>query len=105
MVYMARTKYSETGKLLDGGIDLNMKSGISEHISDAIILTSATEVLTSFSRYFWLLMLAVPFRLFFMLWKNVLGPWFFQSPNTVDQEEINEKKQKKMERRLKRSQQ
>ena len=40
-----------------------------------------------------------------MLWKNVLGPWFFQSPNTVDQEEMNEKKQKKMERRLKRSQQ
>ena len=30
MVYMARAKYSETGQLLDGGIDLNMESGISE---------------------------------------------------------------------------
>ena len=31
MAYMARAKYSETGQLLDGGIDLNMESGISEY--------------------------------------------------------------------------
>lgn len=30
MAYMARAKFSETGQLLDGGIDLNMESGISE---------------------------------------------------------------------------
>lgn len=30
MAYMAKAKYSETGQLLDGGIDLNMESGISE---------------------------------------------------------------------------
>jgi hypothetical protein len=30
MVYMARPKYSETGQLLDGGVDLNMESGVAE---------------------------------------------------------------------------
>nr|CAG4642923.1 EOG090X0IGL [Evadne anonyx] len=104
MAYMAKTKRSETGQLLDGGTDLNMESGISEHIKDAIILTSVSEILASFSCYFWLLLLVVPCRLFFMLWKNILGPYFFQPAPTADQEEVNEKKQKKMERRLKRSQ-
>jgi len=104
MAYMAKTKHSETGQLLDGGIDLNMESGISEHIKDAIILTSIVEILASFSRYFWFLMLVIPCRLFFMLWKNVLGPWFFQSAPTAEQDADNDKKQRKMERRLKRQQ-
>merc|ERR1712071_281742 len=104
MAYMAKTKHSETGQLLDGGVDLNMEAGISEHIKDAIILTSVVEILASFSSYFWFLMLVVPCRLFFMLWKNFLGPWFFNSAPSAEQEEVNEKKQKKMERRLKRSQ-
>lgn len=30
MAYMARAKYSETGQLLDGGLDLNMEGGLSE---------------------------------------------------------------------------
>lgn len=30
MAYMARAKYSPTGQLLDGGVDLNMESGIAE---------------------------------------------------------------------------
>lgn len=30
MAYMAKTKYSETGQLLDPGVDLNMEGGIAE---------------------------------------------------------------------------
>lgn len=30
MSYMARTKYSESGQLLDSGLDLNMEGGIAE---------------------------------------------------------------------------
>lgn len=32
MVYMARTKFSETGQLLDTGVDLNMEGGIAEYV-------------------------------------------------------------------------
>ncbi|KAJ3662568.1 hypothetical protein Zmor_006910 [Zophobas morio] len=40
MVYMAKPKYSESGQLLDSGVDLNMEGGIAEHVKDIIILTA-----------------------------------------------------------------
>nr|SVE77354.1 EOG090X0IGL [Daphnia lumholtzi]SVE77977.1 EOG090X0IGL [Daphnia lumholtzi]SVE78606.1 EOG090X0IGL [Daphnia lumholtzi] len=104
MAYMAKAKYSETGQLLDGGIDLNMESGISEHIKDAIILTSATEVLSSISSYFWLILLVVPCRLFHMAWTNFLSPWFFQKAPSPEQDAQEDKKKRKLERRIKRQQ-
>lgn len=30
MAYMAKTKYTEMGQLLDSGVDLNMEGGIAE---------------------------------------------------------------------------
>lgn len=30
MAYMAKPKYTETGQLLDSGVDLNMEGGIAE---------------------------------------------------------------------------
>ena len=30
MVYMSKARYSETGQLLDGGLDLNMEAGVTE---------------------------------------------------------------------------
>lgn len=32
MTYMAKPTYSEGGQLMDGGLDLNMESGISEFV-------------------------------------------------------------------------
>lgn len=97
MSYMARATYSETGQLLDGGIDLNMESGIAEHLKDLIILTAAVQVLSLLSNYFWLFWLLAPGRAFYLLWVNILAPWIFSPP-----QEIDEKKQKKMERKAKR---
>lgn len=31
MAYMAKVKHSETGQLLDPGVDLNMEGGIAEY--------------------------------------------------------------------------
>ena len=42
--------------------------------------------------------LQAPGRALYMLWVNILGPWFFQEAPEVD-----EKKQKKMERKMKRA--
>ncbi|KFM74032.1 Transmembrane protein 208, partial [Stegodyphus mimosarum] len=77
MSYMARAAYSETGQLLDGGIDLNMESGIAEHLKDLIILTAATQVLSLVSNYFWILWLFAPGRAFYLCWVHILAPWIF----------------------------
>ncbi|KAJ8925056.1 hypothetical protein NQ315_001227 [Exocentrus adspersus] len=103
MAYMARAKYTETGQLLDSGVDLNMEGGIAEHVKDIIILTAGAQLLSAvISNWFWLLWLLAPLRGAWIAWKNILQPYFFQeAPN---QPEVNEKKQKKMERKMKRMQ-
>lgn len=97
MYSMAKATYSETGQLLDGGIDLNMEAGFAEHLKDLVILTASIQVLSLISNYFWLLWLLAPARAFYMLWVNILAPWIFSPAPEVD-----EKKQKKLERKAKR---
>ncbi|XP_008482423.1 transmembrane protein 208 [Diaphorina citri] len=77
MKYMSTPKYGPDEKtLLDSGSDLNMEGGLGESAITA------------------------PIRGFYLVWINFLGPWFFQS--APEQPEVSEKKQKKMERRMKR---
>ncbi|XP_019871652.1 transmembrane protein 208 [Aethina tumida] len=103
MVYMAKPTYSESGQLLDSGVDLNMEGGISEHIKDIIILTAGCQILSSLiSNYFWYLWLLAPARGFHIVWKNILSPYIFQEAPA--QPEENEKKQRKLERKMKRMQ-
>jgi len=59
MQFMAKPSYSPTGSLIDGGIDLNMVSGLAEHIKDLILLTSGCQFLALISNYFFLLWLFV----------------------------------------------
>ncbi|XP_050295845.1 transmembrane protein 208 [Anthonomus grandis grandis] len=102
MAYMARSKYSETGQLLDSGTDLNMEGGIAENVKDVIILTAACQVLAAIiSNYFWLLWLLAPVRIAWIIWKNILSPYFFQSAPETDPQ-MDDKKMKKMERKQKR---
>lgn len=50
-------------------------------------------------------LLKAPGQAFWILWKNFLGPYFMQkAPEDNNSPEINEKKQKKLERRKKRQQ-
>ncbi|GLH00362.1 Uncharacterized protein GBIM_06760 [Gryllus bimaculatus] len=103
MSYMARAKYTDAGQLLDAGVDLNMEGGIAEHVKDLIILTSGCQLLSLISNYFWLLWLLAPARGFWILWRSVLAPWFFQEePQSAAMTEAEEKKQRKLERRMRR---
>lgn len=94
---MGKAKYTDTGSLIDAGMDLNAESGTAEHVKDIIILTSILQILSLISEYFWLLWLLIPGRAFYLLWTNILSPWIFAEPPEVDQ-----KKQRKMERRVNR---
>ncbi|GFQ74558.1 transmembrane protein 208 [Trichonephila clavata] len=72
-------------------------SRVNETDPDRMFLLTSIQVLCVISNYFWLLWLLAPVRAFYMLWVNILAPWIF-SPSP----EIDEKKQKKMERKAKR---
>lgn len=98
MSAMAKPVFAEDGSLLDGGIDLNMEQGMAEHLKDVILLTAIVQVLSTISSYFWYLWLLAPARALHLLWVNFLGPWFTaESPSAP--EEVNEKKQRRQERR------
>ncbi|KAK1161922.1 transmembrane protein 208-like isoform X1 [Acipenser oxyrinchus oxyrinchus] len=98
MTAMAKPTFAEDGSLLDGGIDLNMEQGMAEHLKDVILLTAIIQVLSSISSYFWYLWLLAPARALYLLWVNILGPWFMAEPPSAP-EEVNEKKQRRQERR------
>jgi hypothetical protein len=48
--------------LLDPGLDLNMKDGLTEHVKDMIILTALVQGASIFSNYIWLALLLAPAR-------------------------------------------
>ncbi|XP_076469962.1 transmembrane protein 208-like isoform X2 [Babylonia areolata] len=100
MASMGRPTFSE-GTLVDCGVDLNMEAGMAEHLKDLILLTSIVQTLSLLSNYFWLLLLLVPGRGLYMLWVNILGPWFFAE---APEQPVDDKKAKKMERKMKRLQ-
>jgi len=100
MVSMAKVTYHE-GQVVDPGTDLNMEAGMAEHAKDILLLTAIVQTLSLVSNTFWLALLAAPGRAFYMLWVNILAPYFFAP---AEEEQVDEKKQKKMERKMKRQQ-
>ena len=68
---------------------------------DLIILTAGAQSFSILTTWFWLLLLLAPLRGFLMLWTNVIAPWIFQP--APEEDEISDKKQKKMDRKMKRS--
>ncbi|TNN13849.1 Transmembrane protein [Schistosoma japonicum] len=104
MSYMATPSYAinerGTRQLVDAGLDLNIGSGgLGEQAKDAIIMCSLVTILSLIHQYFWFLLLIIPMRLFYVLWVNILSPWIFDPNQEV---QVNEKKQKKMERKMRR---
>nr|XP_013798164.1 PREDICTED: transmembrane protein 208 [Apteryx mantelli mantelli] len=95
---MAKPSFTDDGSLADGGIDLNMEQGMAEHLKDVILLTAIVQVLSCFSLYIWYFWLLAPGRALYLLWVNILGPWFTADSSAASQEP-NEKKQRRQERR------
>merc|ERR1719367_1569252 len=59
---LGNPKYTEPegkGQLIDPGLDLNMESGMAKHVKD---LTSAAQLSSLISNYFWCLLLLAPAR-------------------------------------------
>lgn len=97
---ISKPNISENGSLIDSGTDLCMEGGLAEHVKDVIILCIAVQFLSLFSFYFWLGLLLIPARGFHLAWGTVIKPWL--SSKTEENDRVDEKKQKKIERRQKR---
>uniref|UniRef100_A0A914S2W6 Transmembrane protein 208 n=1 Tax=Parascaris equorum TaxID=6256 RepID=A0A914S2W6_PAREQ len=97
MRYMAQSIRNEKGQVVDAGIDLNQPDAFGEYCKDVVILCSCVTVIATFwSNIFWLLLL-IPGYACYKLWTGILAPWFFAQPDT---EEMDEKKLRKKERKL-----
>ncbi|EDV21286.1 Transmembrane protein 208 [Trichoplax sp. H2] len=95
------TPVFEGNTLADAGFDLNMGSGMGEHLKDIILLTAIVQVSSAIWFYCWFLWLLLPARALYLLWVNILSPFFFAP---APEENIDPKKQKKLERKAKRYQ-
>lgn len=58
-------------------------------------------LLVLISNYFWFLLLLAPIRALWMIWGSVIKPWLEQR-NSQEEPEVNDKKQRKMERKMRR---
>lgn len=67
MAYMARATYSESGQLLDSGVDLNMEGGIAEWVFRYNVFVFAVMLLYSMKFFYCLL-----HKAFFILFIDML---------------------------------
>lgn len=91
---------SEKGEVLDSGLDLNMKEGLSEHVKDLLLLTVFCQMFSLVSNYVWLFLLAAPTYALWKAWSQIIAPWIFAPPD--EDPSIDEKKQKKLDRKARR---
>jgi hypothetical protein len=96
ITYMGKPIRDESGAIIGAGSDLNMEGHISEYAKDAIIFSVIVLALSLISSYFWLALIVVPVYVFYLLWKNFLGPWFFapapEEDPAQDQKKVKEKR-------------
>jgi hypothetical protein len=78
-----------------------MESGMAEHVKDLIELTTAAQLSSLISNYFWCLLLLAPARGFWMLWKYMISPWLFAPATEPD--EMDEKRKAKLDRKMQRA--
>ncbi|CAP31484.2 Protein CBG12511 [Caenorhabditis briggsae] len=94
--YVTEARLDEKGHVLDAGADLNDPEAFGEYCKDAIILTVITQVVSLYSTYGFLLLLAFPAAATYKFVMGFLFPWLTAGS---DSEDVDDKKQKKMDRR------
>ena len=98
MKSMAAPVKEENGAIIDAGSDLNMTGHISEYLKDIILFSTIVQLMSFLSSYFWWLLVIAPVYVFYLLWKNFLGPWFFapapESTQTDDKQDGKKPKEK-----------
>jgi len=74
---------------------------MAKHVKDLIELTSAAQLSSLISNYFWCLLLLAPARGFWMLWENMISPWLFAPAPEPDKFDV--KRKAKLDRKMRRA--
>ena len=102
MKSMTTPLLDENGSIIDPGSDINMSGHISEYLKDIILFSVIVQMLSFISNYFWLLLIIAPVYVFYLLWKNFIGPWIFapapEDPNEKEQQKKPKEKIKYLRR-------
>ncbi|CAB3407807.1 unnamed protein product [Caenorhabditis bovis] len=93
---LAAARFDEKGHVTDAGADLNDPEAFGEYCKDTIILTVITQLLTTFTNYAFLLLLAFPAFAGYKLFFGIILPWL-TAPSEAP--EIDDKKQRKLDRK------
>ncbi|CAI2319660.1 unnamed protein product [Caenorhabditis sp. 36 PRJEB53466] len=93
---LAKARLDDKGHVLDAGADLNDPDAFGEYCKDAIILTIIAQLISMYTTYGYLLLLAFPASVTYKFVTAFLLPWLTAGS---DAEEVDEKKMKKQDRR------
>lgn len=90
--YVGKPILDESGKPSDYNSDLNLTGHVSEYAKDIILFSAIQYILSLISNYFWFALIIIPLFVLIKVWKNFLGPWFFEP--APEEESQDQKKQK-----------
>ena len=96
----ATPKYDESGKLVDGGMDL-FQGGTVSYAHDVLYICIFLGVVGIFTDWVWLIWLVVPAFVLYQLWDKILYPYIF----TPRPDELEDQNYGPMSRKDKRAQQ
>uniref|UniRef100_A0A8R1DU78 Transmembrane protein 208 n=1 Tax=Caenorhabditis japonica TaxID=281687 RepID=A0A8R1DU78_CAEJA len=96
MKSLAKARVDEKGHVLDAGADLNDPEAFGEYCKDAIILTVIIQLISLYTTYGFLLLLAFPGAATYKFVTGFLLPWLTAGS---DGDDVDDKKMKKMDRR------
>ncbi|GLC35658.1 hypothetical protein PLESTB_000002900 [Pleodorina starrii] len=90
----AEPEFSDKGEVVYGGADLSM-GGMCAYWHDLLYISIFVQVASCLSAYFWYTLLVVPGFALYLLYKNVLQPYWAQSR---EQPVLDEATRKRLER-------
>ncbi|GFR50074.1 hypothetical protein Agub_g12218 [Astrephomene gubernaculifera] len=97
----AEPEFNEKGEVVYGGADLSM-GGMCAYWHDLLYISIFLQVATCLSTYFWYTLLVVPGFALYMLYKNILQPYWAQSKAEPVMDEATRKRLERTQQRAER---
>lgn len=98
MFRMMKAVRNDKNQIIDAGLDLNDPAAFGEYCKDTLIVACVSQVLGLVSVYLYLSLLVIPFYAMYKLWKNILAPWFFEPPPSIDPNSEKESKKRRKDK-------
>ncbi|CAJ0574072.1 unnamed protein product, partial [Mesorhabditis spiculigera] len=95
---MAKAALDERGHVLDAGLDLNDPSAFGEYCKDIIILTTIVQLLSLYTGYAHLILLAFPGYGGYMIIFKFLIPWATAPTEAPEGEDMDDRKGRKRDK-------